>query len=112
MAYVITEKCIDVLDRTCTKECPVDCIYEGDRMLYINPDECIDCGACEPVCPSEAIHYEEELPEDMKHWQADNVLFCIEVLAGRDAPLGKPMGARNTGRIGVDTELVRNRPTK
>lgn len=45
MTYVIAEPCVDVLDRSCVEECPVDCIYEGSRMLYIQPDECIDCGA-------------------------------------------------------------------
>ena len=51
MTYTICESCIDVKDRACVDECPVDCIYEGGRMLYIQPDECVDCGACEPVCP-------------------------------------------------------------
>jgi len=49
MMYVITLPCVDLKDKTCIEECPVDCIYEGERMLYIHPDECIDCGACEPV---------------------------------------------------------------
>jgi NAD-dependent dihydropyrimidine dehydrogenase PreA subunit len=52
MTYTIAEPCIDVKDKACVEECPVDCIYEGPRMLYIHPEECIDCGACEPVCPS------------------------------------------------------------
>ena len=51
MTYVISAPCIDLKDRACVDECPVDCIYEGPRMLYIQPDECVDCGACEPVCP-------------------------------------------------------------
>ena len=55
MTYVIGSPCIDVTVRTCVEECPVDCIYEGQRSLYIHPDECVDCGACEPVCPVEAI---------------------------------------------------------
>ncbi|MBI2299836.1 MAG: 4Fe-4S binding protein, partial [Armatimonadetes bacterium] len=57
MAYVICEPCVDVMDRACVKVCPVDCIYEAPdlRMLVISPDECIDCGACEPECPVEAI---------------------------------------------------------
>ena len=55
MTYVITDLCVDVKDLTCITECPVDCIYEGERMMYINPDECIDCGACEMVCPMNAI---------------------------------------------------------
>ncbi len=63
MTYVIAAPCIDVLDRGCVEECPVDCIYEGARSLYFHPpDECIDCGACEPVCPVEAISYESDVP--------------------------------------------------
>ena len=58
MTYIIALPCVDLKDKACIEECPVDCIYEGDRMLYIHPDECVDCGACEPVCPVEAIYYE------------------------------------------------------
>ena len=65
MTYVIAEPCVDLLDKACIEECPVDCIYEGGRMLYIHPDECVDCGACEPVCPVEAIFYEDDLPEQV-----------------------------------------------
>lgn len=54
MTYVVTEACIDVLDRSCLEDCPADCIYQGDRKMYINPVECIDCGACEQACPVEA----------------------------------------------------------
>ena len=63
MTYVIALPCVDLLDKACIEECPVDCIYEGERMLYIHPDECVDCGACEPVCPVEAIFYEDDVPE-------------------------------------------------
>ncbi len=63
MTYVIAEPCVDVMDKACIEECPVDCIYEGARMLYIHPDECVDCGACEPVCPVEAIYYEDDVPD-------------------------------------------------
>ncbi len=52
MTYTIAEPCVDIKDKACIEECPVDCIYEGARMLYIHPDECVDCGACEPVCLS------------------------------------------------------------
>ena len=58
MAYVIAEPCIDVLDISCVSVCPVDCIHyeEGvDRKLFIDPNECIDCGACEPECPVNAV---------------------------------------------------------
>jgi len=63
MAYIIAEPCIGTKDASCVAVCPVDCIYEGDDQYYINPDECIDCGACEPECPVEAIFPEDALPE-------------------------------------------------
>ena len=56
MTYVIGEPCVDIMDRACVEECPVDCIYEGARALYIQPDECVDCGACEPVCPVDGLY--------------------------------------------------------
>jgi NAD-dependent dihydropyrimidine dehydrogenase PreA subunit len=63
MPYVIAEPCINVKDKACVEVCPVDCIYEGPEQLFIHPDECIDCGACEPVCPVKAIFAEDETPE-------------------------------------------------
>ncbi len=71
MTYVITDPCIDLLDISCVEVCPVDCIHyeEGtDRKLYIDPDECIDCGACEPVCPETAIFAEDDVPDDQKEY--------------------------------------------
>lgn len=55
MPYVVTEACIKCKYTDCVEVCPVDCFYEGANMLAINPDECIDCGVCEPECPAEAI---------------------------------------------------------
>jgi ferredoxin len=66
VTYVIAQPCVDIKDKSCIEECPVDCIYEGNRMLYIQPDECVDCGACEPVCPVEAIYYEDDVPSQWK----------------------------------------------
>lgn len=106
MTYVIAEPCIDVLDRGCVEECPVDCIYEGARALYIHPDECIDCGACEPVCPVEAIFYEDDLPAVYEPYLRDNDRFFAEPLPGRGEALVSPGGAGKVGRIGIDTELV------
>src|SRR5690606_27550208 len=112
MPYVIGEPCIDVMDRACVEECPVDCIYEGGRSLYIQPDECVDCGACEPVCPVEAIYYEDDLPADLQPYLADNARFFAEPLPGRDEPLGSPGGAAKVGPLGVDTELVAALPRR
>jgi NAD-dependent dihydropyrimidine dehydrogenase PreA subunit len=63
VTYIITEPCIDVKDKSCVDVCPVDCIHESDRMLVIDPEECIDCGACEPECPVEAIYPEDAVPD-------------------------------------------------
>ena len=55
MTYVVTENCIRCRYMDCVEVCPVDCFYAGEQMLVINPEECIDCGVCEPECPAEAI---------------------------------------------------------
>ena len=89
MTYVIAQPCVDVKDRSCVEECPVDCIYEGKQMLYIHPDECVDCGACEPVCPVEAVFYEDDLPPDQADYIGLNRDFFSE--------LGSPGGASRTG---------------
>ena len=64
MAYVVTESCIKCKYTDCVEVCPVDCFYEGPEFLVIHPDECIDCGLCEPECPIEAIYADDELPEN------------------------------------------------
>jgi NAD-dependent dihydropyrimidine dehydrogenase PreA subunit len=75
MTYIIAEPCIGVKDRGCVSVCPVDCIYEGEDMLYIHPDECIDCGACEPECPVTAIFAEAETPEQWVSFIQKNKAF-------------------------------------
>jgi NAD-dependent dihydropyrimidine dehydrogenase PreA subunit len=72
MPYIIAEPCIGVKDKACVEVCPVDCIYEGDQMLYIHPEECIDCGLCIDACPVEAIFTQEETPEKWKDYIAKN----------------------------------------
>jgi NAD-dependent dihydropyrimidine dehydrogenase PreA subunit len=62
VTYIIAEPCIDIKDLSCVDVCPVDCIHEFGRILVIDPEECIDCGACEPECPVEAIFPEDALP--------------------------------------------------
>lgn len=86
MAYVITTPCIDVQDQACVEVCPVDCINfdEGeDRMLFINPDECIDCGACEPACPVNAIFAEDDVPGDQAEFKALNANWYSDKAAVR-----------------------------
>jgi len=72
MTYIIAEPCVDVKDTACVDVCPVDCIYgvddEEDRILYIAPEECIDCAACEPVCPVDAIFPEDQVPADQQEF--------------------------------------------
>lgn len=83
MAFVITEGCVDIKDKACLEECPVECIYEGNRMTYINPDECIDCGACEPLCPQTAIFLDVEIPESLTKFIQINAEFvAIEGASG------------------------------
>ena len=64
MAFIVTDSCIECKHTDCVEVCPVDCFYEGENFLVINPDECIDCGLCEPECPVDAIFSEDELPAE------------------------------------------------
>ncbi len=83
MTYVITEPCIGVKDASCVEVCPVDCIhptpqeegFEAAEQLYINPDECIDCGACESVCPVTAIFADAEVPEKWQDFTLKNAEY-------------------------------------
>jgi ferredoxin len=72
MAHIVAEPCFDCKYTDCVVVCPVDCFYEGAQMLYIHPDECIDCEACVPECPVEAIFHEDNLPEEWKDFVALN----------------------------------------
>lgn len=64
MTYIVTELCVDCKHTSCVSVCPVDCFHEAERCLYIDPDECIDCGACVPECPEDAIFPEAEVPQE------------------------------------------------
>ena len=98
MPYIITEPCVGVCDTACVQYCPVDCIHGpfktndcGDGavemkkngkeldglQLYIDPDECIDCGACEPECPVEAIYEESQIPNEWSHFIKKNYDFFL-----------------------------------
>ncbi len=77
MTFIITSPCVDLMDRSCIDVCPVDCIYEAEELnqLVINPEECIDCAACEPVCPVTAIFAEEDVPNDEDNFIDINYKF-------------------------------------
>jgi NAD-dependent dihydropyrimidine dehydrogenase PreA subunit len=102
MAYVIAEPCVDVHDRGCVDECPVDCIYDGARKSYIQPNECVDCGACTAVCPVNAIFHEEDLPTEWKAYAQIDREFFGDGVTG----LGSPGGAADVGALGVDHPAV------
>ena len=68
MAYVVTEPCFDCKYTDCVVVCPTECFREGEQMLYIDPDDCMDCDACVPECPVEAIFYEGDVPEDQRSY--------------------------------------------
>lgn len=77
MAFVITSVCRDEKAAECVEVCPVDCIREGDDQYYIDPSVCIDCGACESVCPVEAIYYEEDVPDEEAEYIEINKKFFL-----------------------------------
>lgn len=75
MAYVVADPCVKCKYTDCVAVCPVDCFYEGENALVIHPDECIDCGACEPECPTTAIFEEGDLPDKWKAYIAINAVL-------------------------------------
>lgn len=91
MPYVITTACIDVKDGACQVSCPVDCIYEGGAMMYIQPEECINCGLCVSVCPVKAIFAEIDLPDGLKSFEQVNAEFFGDGVTGWGSPGGVSM---------------------
>ncbi|MCD2175993.1 4Fe-4S dicluster domain-containing protein [Rhizobium sp. C4] len=108
MTLVIKSECIDVKDGACAAVCPVDCIYEGERMFYIHPSECIECGVCESVCPVDAIRFEDEIVA------ADQSFIAInrEVFADAEGGLIAPGGWSRKSTPLRDHPAVATRPTK
>src|SRR6202158_1662559 len=87
MTYVVTENCIKCKYMDCVEVCPVDCFYEGENMLVIHPDECIDCGVCEPECPAEAIKPDTE--PGLEKWLGINAGYAktwANITVKRDGP--------------------------
>ena len=92
MTYIIAEPCIETKDASCVEVCPVDCIYEGEDQFYIHPDECIDCEACVPECPVEAIFHEDNVPEEWAAFTELNAEMApqLEVITEKKEPLKGP----------------------
>ncbi len=90
MAYVVTEPCVNCKYTDCVVVCPCECFYGDDTMLYIDADDCIDCGACQPECPVDAIHYDTEVPLMWDRYIQLN-LDRVKVL--------KPLGAKVTEKV-------------
>ncbi len=78
MAFVVAEPCVKCKYTDCVDVCPVECFFEGENMLVISPDECIDCGACVPECPAEAIFDEDEVPEQWEEYIELNARLAEE----------------------------------
>ncbi|MGD6979999.1 MULTISPECIES: ferredoxin [Citricoccus] len=98
MTCVIALPCVDLKDKDGIEECPIDRNYEGERSLYIHPDECVDCGACEPVCPVEAIYDKDDIPEEWADYYKADVAFFDD--------LGFPGGVAQVGLMIKDHPLV------
>ncbi len=89
MTYVVSSICINCKHSTCVEVCPVDCFHEGENMLVIDPNECIDCSLCVPECPVEAIFADDELPDDEIQMIAVNAEFALKwpvITSIREAP--------------------------
>jgi len=92
MAFVVTAPCFGCKYTDCVVVCPTDCFREGEKMLYIEPDDCIDCGACEPECPVQAIFYEENVPADQREFIALNAQMAkiCPPITQKKEPLAAP----------------------
>ena len=101
MTYVVNESCIRCKTMDCVAVCPVDCFYEGENMLVIHPDECIDCGVCEPECPVDAI--KADTGPALEKWLSLNAEYAKngEILRSKKCP-------RLTGRSGTERRTNSN----
>ena len=110
MPYVITSPCIDVKDGVCQKVCPVECIYEGGRMMYIQPDECINCAICVSVCPVQAIHEDVDVPDQEQVFVAANAEFFGPSVTNWGAPGGVSADYKTTLDVPLVRDFVREKP--
>jgi ferredoxin len=100
MTYLVTDNCIKCKYMDCVEVCPVDCFYEGENMLVIHPDECIDCGVCEPECPAEAIVPDTE--PGLDRWLEVNTKYAAvwpNITIKREAPADAKQFDGETGKL-------------
>jgi len=92
MTHVVCEPCFDCKYTDCVVVCPVECFYEGERILYIHPDECIDCEACVPECPVEAIFFDDNVPAEWQSFTALNAEMSAQcpAITEKKEPLAPP----------------------
>ena len=108
MTYVVTEACIKCKYTDCVEVCPVDCFYEGENMLVIHPDECIDCGVCEPECPADAIKPDTE--PGLEKWLEVNTEYAKNWpnITQKKEPPARRQGFRGRGGQVRKVFLCRN----
>ena len=103
MPHVVIGNCENCRFTDCVTVCPVDCFYGDEKMLYIHPDDCIDCGLCIPECPVEAIFTEDDVPEDQKQWISINAeksrSGTLEVVNEKKDPL--PTAEQKKASLGL-----------
>jgi len=108
MAYIVGDPCVKCKYTDCVTVCPVDCFYEGENTLVIHPDECIDCGACEPECPTTAIFEEGALPEEWTAYIEINAVFSGAKDMGDADTEGWPDSLVDAANAGFDPWPVIN----
>ena len=117
MTHVVAQPCSGCRYTDCVVVCPVECFYEGEKMLYIHPEECIDCEACVPECPVEAIFHEDNLPEEWSDYLELNAEMAekCEVITEQKTPLadrpscvGSPMEHKSATRPGDMSHRMRS----
>ena len=97
MAFVVTEPCFGCKYTDCVVVCPMECFHEGEQMLFIDPDRCIDCNACVSECPVEAIFYEDDVPEGQREFiqlNREMSLVCPQIVE-RKTPLCRADGQKS-----------------
>lgn len=102
MTYVVTDNCIRCKYMDCVEVCPVDCFYEGEHMLVIHPDECIDCGVCEPECPAEAI--KPDTTPGLEYWLRLNTEMAVvlpQIVERKEPPVDREQW------LGITDKLLR-----